>query len=138
MNGIALKPDYTIAQRLVLHLQRCSLGREVGDLRPSVPTKSRSSANEKASSGPLPAGEARCQSAISQSPQLALKLFRRCFSAAFAVVGLAIADAVIRWRTDGHLTAPGMELAHHACGLVLAGLASCCLDASPLGGDGLR
>ena len=59
------------------------------------------------------------------------------FSAAFTVVRLAIGDAVIRWRTDGHLTTPGMELAHHACGLVLAGLAACCFDASPLGCDGL-
>jgi hypothetical protein len=60
------------------------------------------------------------------------------FSAAFAVARLAIGDAVIRWRTDGHLTAPGMELAHHACGLVFAGLAACCFDASPLGCDSRR
>src|SRR4051812_18952553 len=59
-------------------------------------------------------------------------------SAAFAVVRLTIGDAVVKWRTDSHLTASGMELAYHACGLVLARFAACRFDASPLGCNGLR
>ena len=55
------------------------------------------------------------------------------FSAAFAVPRLVIGDAVIRWRTDGHLTAPGMELAHHACGLVLRWACRLLLRCEPFG-----